>query len=51
MDHLWSPWRYQYVTSASSTPSGDECLFCRIAAESEDEKNYIVFRGEKSFMF
>jgi ATP adenylyltransferase len=46
MDHLWSPWRYTYVSSAA--PDG-ECLFCRIASESDDRKNYVVLRAERTF--
>lgn len=65
MDHLWSPWRYQYVTTAAGdVPSKDVCLFCRtgIGAASpdapahasdlnaEDARNYVVTRGEHSFV-
>jgi ATP adenylyltransferase len=33
MDHLWSPWRYAYVSSAPvTTPGPGACLFCRTAA-------------------
>jgi ATP adenylyltransferase len=28
----------------------DECLFCRILKESDDEKNWIVHRGEHAFI-
>jgi ATP adenylyltransferase len=52
MDHLWSPWRYQYVSSAGAVPSGkDFCLFCRVAAGThEDAANLAVFRGECCFV-
>src|SRR6266705_3563296 len=46
MDHLWSPWRYTYVSSAA--PDG-ECLFCRIASESDDRKNYVILREQRTF--
>jgi len=46
MDRLWSPWRYGYVSSASPD---DACLFCRVAAESDDKKNYVLLRAERSF--
>ena len=46
MDHLWSPWRYTYVSSAA--PEG-ECLFCRIASESDDRKNYVILREQRTF--
>lgn len=47
MDYLWSPWRYQYVTRAADS-SG--CIFCEKAAENDDERNLIVFRGERNFI-
>jgi ATP adenylyltransferase len=51
MDHLWSPWRYQYVSTADSVPSGPgSCLFCRVAASSEDSENLVVLREERSFI-
>jgi ATP adenylyltransferase len=49
---VWSPWRYQYVSSAGSVPLGkDDCFFCRSAADSaEDAANLVVLRGERSFV-
>ncbi|HEV2198724.1 MAG TPA: HIT domain-containing protein [Bryobacteraceae bacterium] len=60
MDYLWSPWRYRYVTSTPQEPSidvasdrtspGETCLFCRVAAQSDDRANYIVERAERNFV-
>ena len=53
MDYLWSPWRYTYVSAASpgdSTSGQDSCLFCRVASESNDARNYVVLRAERSFL-
>ena len=56
MDHLWSPWRYNYVSSADSVPKDkDSCLFCRVAASSgadsgNDAQNLVVLRAERSFV-
>ena len=52
MDHLWSPWRYQYVSSAGSVPLGkDDCFFCRSAANpAEDAANLVVLRAERSLV-
>lgn len=47
MDILWSPWRYRYVAHARPE---DECLFCRVAAESKDAENFILHRGERNFV-
>ena len=51
MDHLWSPWRYKYVSTADSLLSGEgSCLFCRVASSSDDAGNLIVLRAERSFI-
>ncbi len=47
MDHLWSPWRYQYV-SAAETASG--CIFCNKAAERNDAGNLIVQRAQHNYI-
>ena len=47
MDYLWSPWRYRYLTGAEKS---EGCIFCRIAAEDDDERNLIVFRAEFNFV-
>lgn len=47
MDHLFTPWRYAYITT------GDEasgCLFCVKQAESDDAKALVVHRGEHCFV-
>jgi ATP adenylyltransferase len=52
MDHLWSPWRYQYVSSAGAVPvDKDNCFFCRSAADpADDAANLVVLRSERSFV-
>jgi len=51
MDYLWSPWRYNYVSVASSLPQDkDSCLFCRVAASADDAQNLVVLRAEHSFV-
>jgi len=47
MDHLWSPWRYQYVSTASAK---DECIFCQKAAAKNDAENFVVWRGQRNFV-
>ena len=46
MDHLWSPWRYRYVTKEDK-PSG--CVFCQMVAEQNDAGNLILLRGKHNF--
>ncbi|MDQ2945889.1 MAG: HIT domain-containing protein [Acidobacteriota bacterium] len=47
MDHLWSPWRYQYIQGAKST---DACIFCARLAADNDEENLIVHRAASNFV-
>lgn len=47
MDHLWTPWRYGYISQAA--PSGG-CIFCIKAAENKDAENYILHRGKLNFI-
>ncbi|MCL5974024.1 MAG: HIT family protein [Ferrimicrobium sp.] len=48
MEHLFAGWRAQFVTGGERA-SG--CVFCTIGAESgEDDRHYVVARGEASFV-
>ncbi len=48
MDHIWSPWRYRFITEGAPK---DECVFCRIARERDlDEQNFVVFRSGLNFV-
>jgi ATP adenylyltransferase len=46
MDHLWTPWRYAYVTGAEPK-SG--CIFCNAPKES-DQQARIVHRGAHCYI-
>jgi ATP adenylyltransferase len=47
MDHIWSPWRYRYVTTSSPD---DRCVFCAKLTAGDDEGNYIIHRGAHNFV-
>jgi ATP adenylyltransferase len=47
MDHLWSPWRYQYVQK-EKTSAG--CIFCQAAAAERDEENLVVHRARRNYI-
>lgn len=47
MDRLWAPWRNAYILKAQKGKTG--CIFCELPKEKNDRKNFIVYRGEKSF--
>jgi ATP adenylyltransferase len=44
MEHLFTPWRYSYITNtSSSTPSLDEgCFFCAAARNPGDPEGLVV---------
>ncbi|MBL8238006.1 MAG: HIT domain-containing protein [Bryobacterales bacterium] len=48
MDHIWSPWRYQYVTRTA--PSRGGCVFCEKVAAQNDAESLIVFRGKHNYV-
>ena len=47
MDYLWSPWRYQYVTTAEQAAG---CIFCDLPAQHRDHDNLIIHRGRLNFV-
>ncbi len=52
MDHLVTPWRYAYITSADRATG---CVFCDRAPSREanleaDERNLVLYRGPHCFV-
>ena len=47
MDYIWTPWRYQYITT-SGNPG--ECVFCAAGRSSDDRGNFVVYRGAYNFV-
>ena len=51
MERLWSPWRYEYLTSGASDESSSACVFCEIQKDpARDEKNFVLHRASHSFV-
>lgn len=53
MQHLWSPWRSQHIermTDPTNAPADGPSIFARLAAEDQDAKNFIVWRGRTVFV-
>jgi ATP adenylyltransferase len=47
MNHLWSPWRMEYIENDNKE---EGCIFC-IAHEMQDSaQNLIAFRGERAYV-
>ncbi len=50
MDRLWSPWRYEYISS-SADPLDRVCVFCSIKNDPEnDEANFVLHRASFNFV-
>lgn len=46
MEHIWAPWRIEYILQ--DKPEG--CILCDLPQEGKDEKNYILYRGKMNFV-
>jgi ATP adenylyltransferase len=46
MEHLWAPWRIQYVTR----PKESGCILCQKSKENKDETNFILHRSQNNFI-
>jgi ATP adenylyltransferase len=47
MEHLWAPWRNNYVSQ--TTGRNTATLFADIAKSNDDEENLVVLRGKSCF--
>lgn len=47
MNHLWSPWRMEYIENNNKE---DGCVFCNAQAMEDSAENLITFRGEYSYV-
>lgn len=47
MNHLWSPWRMEYIENNNKV---DGCVFCVMQELEDSPENLIAFRGEHSFV-
>jgi len=48
MDHLWSPWRMEYIESNNNKEAG--CVFCNAQARTDSAENLIAHRGERAYV-
>jgi ATP adenylyltransferase len=47
MQHVWSPWRFQYVSKAAMET---DCIFCEALKERDLNNSLIVHRGVLNFI-
>ncbi len=46
MEHLWAPWRMEFILNEKPT----DCILCQKPAEKDDEGNLILHRGKLNFV-
>jgi ATP adenylyltransferase len=52
MDHLWAPWRAQYIHESASAPASEPgCFLCRGLSGHEDRANLLAWRRGHSAVF
>lgn len=49
METLWAPWRLSYIEKPADTGSAG-CIFVDLPAANDDRTNFILLRGEHSFV-
>jgi ATP adenylyltransferase len=47
MDHMWAPWRMEYIEQSEPAP---DCLFCALFRSDNDEQNHVVYRRDHAFV-
>ena len=47
MNHLWSPWRMEYIENNTKE---DGCIFCIAQAKEDGAENLIAQRGERAYV-
>ncbi len=47
METLMAPWRYSYITAKK--PEHDGCIFCDFPKDQDDEKHFILHRGQNCY--
>ncbi|MBN2186794.1 MAG: HIT domain-containing protein [Dehalococcoidia bacterium] len=46
MEQIWAPWRIEYIEN----PKEGSCVLCQKPKESNDEANFILYRGQHNFV-
>ena len=47
MDHIWTPWRFQYL---KSTPQEPDCIFCHLSTQKNVREHLILIRDRHNFI-
>lgn len=49
-DRLWAPWRMEFVGRDQGQEPDPRCLFCRVAEDAEDARNYVLARNQRALL-
>jgi ATP adenylyltransferase len=49
MEHMWAPWRMQYIKQVIGKKE-EVCILCDHPARKDDEKNLILYHGKLNFV-
>jgi ATP adenylyltransferase len=49
MEHMWAPWRIEYIKQATGHKT-EGCILCDHPARKEDEKNLILYHGKLNYV-
>jgi len=50
MNHLWSPWRSEYIEGFKEKKKSDACVLCELAGKSVDDlENLLVNKGKLTY--
>ena len=47
MNHLWSPWRMEYIENNNKE---EGCVFCNAQAKEDSAENLIAYRGKLAYV-
>ena len=47
MNHIWSPWRMEYI---ENNEKEDGCIFCNAQAKADGPENLIAYRGTLAYV-
>lgn len=52
METMWAPWRGEYISGTvdPEKPKNEGCVFCAALASTDDDGNYMIYRGTNAFV-
>jgi ATP adenylyltransferase len=47
VERLWTPWRRAFIEGSAA--ASDACFLCTVPTQTDDKRNYLLYRGERVF--